>query len=184
MFYGRAAPESKIQVVLSLKVCCLALVPELNCRSRGDQIKAMELQQWGWYLAQTHSTWFYWLLSQQITPLCCNICSLSSYIRDCWTIIIVLYWLIIIIVLLSLHHSFVGHYVTPASERVRFILGAINEKDETEKEQCGKHELFTELEEFVTYDDGQEEWKETARWLVSIDIYFRLKPILHDTLME
>ncbi|XP_065070911.1 electrogenic sodium bicarbonate cotransporter 1-like isoform X2 [Rhopilema esculentum] len=58
-----------------------------------------------------------------------------------------------------------GHYVMPASERVRFILGAINEKDENAKETtCTKHELFTELEEFVTYDDGHEEWKETARW--------------------
>ena len=74
---------------------------------------------------------------------------------------------------MSLHLSFLGHYVTPASERVRFILGAINEKDETEKEQCSKHELFTELEEFVTYDDGQEEWKETARWLVSTVISYK-----------
>ena len=67
-----------------------------------------------------------------------------------------------------------GQHVTPASERVRFILGAINEKDETEKtSSTGKHELFTELEEFVTYDDGQEEWKETARWYVhSFLVYF------------
>ena len=60
-----------------------------------------------------------------------------------------------------------GQHITPASERVRFILGAINEKDENEKNtSAGKHELFTELEEFVTYDDGREEWKETARWYV------------------
>lgn len=58
-----------------------------------------------------------------------------------------------------------GQHVTPAAERVRFILGAINEKDENEKcSTTGKHDLFTELEEFVTYEDGREEWKETARW--------------------
>ncbi len=59
-----------------------------------------------------------------------------------------------------------GRGIPPAaSERVRFILGAINEKGEDDKEGgYNRHELFTELEEFVTYEDGDEEWKETARW--------------------
>ena len=73
-------------------------------------------------------------------------------------------WRLLASWLIDLFLLFAGHYVAPASERVRFILGAINEKDENEKDNHDRHELFTELEEFVTYDDGEEEWKETARW--------------------
>eukprot|EP00794_Sanderia_malayensis_P018297 gene18297-20120_t len=56
-----------------------------------------------------------------------------------------------------------GRTMPAASERVRFILGSVNEKGESDV-TYGRHELFTELEEFVTYEDGDEEWKETARW--------------------
>ncbi|XP_071822946.1 electroneutral sodium bicarbonate exchanger 1-like isoform X2 [Apostichopus japonicus] len=48
------------------------------------------------------------------------------------------------------------------SQRVKFILG----DESTADEEHQSHEVFTELEELSTAQDGDEmEWKETARWI-------------------
>lgn len=48
------------------------------------------------------------------------------------------------------------------SQRVKFILGDESAADEEHQ----SHEVFTELEELHTAEDGDElEWKETARWI-------------------
>ncbi|XP_053096090.1 electrogenic sodium bicarbonate cotransporter 1 isoform X3 [Pangasianodon hypophthalmus] len=48
--------------------------------------------------------------------------------------------------------------ISPAAERIRFILG---------EEESGPPppQLFTELDELLTTDGNEVEWKETARWL-------------------
>ncbi|XP_065646668.1 sodium bicarbonate cotransporter 3 isoform X3 [Hydra vulgaris] len=51
---------------------------------------------------------------------------------------------------------------TSASERVKFILGCSDKEDG--KPPHENPQLFTELEELFVYVDGNEEWKETARW--------------------
>ncbi|XP_059504123.1 electrogenic sodium bicarbonate cotransporter 1-like isoform X2 [Stegostoma tigrinum] len=47
--------------------------------------------------------------------------------------------------------------ISPAAERIRFILG---EEDESPAPQ-----LFTELDELLAVDGQEMEWKETARWI-------------------
>ncbi|GCB78418.1 hypothetical protein scyTo_0020104, partial [Scyliorhinus torazame] len=47
--------------------------------------------------------------------------------------------------------------ISPAAERIRFILG---EDDESPAPQ-----LFTELDELLAVDGQEMEWKETARWI-------------------
>ncbi|KAJ8286930.1 hypothetical protein GJAV_G00045020 [Gymnothorax javanicus] len=48
--------------------------------------------------------------------------------------------------------------VTPASERIRFILGE-------EDDGPPPPQLFTELDELLAVDGQEMEWKETARWI-------------------
>ena len=49
---------------------------------------------------------------------------------------------------------------TPPSQRVAFLLG----KDEADDEDRQTHEIFCEMEELRAYgDEGEKEWKETAR---------------------
>ncbi len=49
--------------------------------------------------------------------------------------------------------------VTPPAQRVQFILG--EDHDDSGHEP---HPLFSEMEELVFDEDGEMEWKETARW--------------------
>lgn len=52
---------------------------------------------------------------------------------------------------------------TPPSQRVQFLLGR-EELEEDEDRQA--HEMFCEMEELRAIgDDGEKEWKETARWI-------------------
>jgi len=50
--------------------------------------------------------------------------------------------------------------VTPPAQRVEFILG--QDKDENSHEP---HPLFSEMEELLYDENGEMEWKETARWI-------------------
>lgn len=47
--------------------------------------------------------------------------------------------------------------VSPAAERIRFILGE-------EDDSPAPPQLFTELDELLAVDGQEMEWKETARW--------------------
>ena len=49
--------------------------------------------------------------------------------------------------------------VTPPAQRVQFILG--QESQDVEHES---HPVFSEMEELYVGEDGNMEWKETARW--------------------
>ena len=49
--------------------------------------------------------------------------------------------------------------VTPPAQRVQFILG--QESQDLEHES---HPVFSEMEELYVGEDGNMEWKETARW--------------------
>ena len=51
--------------------------------------------------------------------------------------------------------------VTPPAQKVQFILGN-QETGETEHET---HPVFSEMEELFMGEDGDMEWKETARWV-------------------
>ncbi|XP_046723451.1 electrogenic sodium bicarbonate cotransporter 1 isoform X3 [Silurus meridionalis] len=48
--------------------------------------------------------------------------------------------------------------ISPAAERIRFILGE-------EESGPAPPQLFTELDELLTTDGNEVEWKETARWI-------------------
>ncbi|XP_041109029.1 electrogenic sodium bicarbonate cotransporter 1-like isoform X6 [Polyodon spathula] len=49
-------------------------------------------------------------------------------------------------------------YVSPAAERIRFMLGE-------EDDSPAPPQLFTELDELLAVDGQEMEWKETARWI-------------------
>ena len=51
---------------------------------------------------------------------------------------------------------------TPPAQRVQFILG---EENRTET-AIQSHPLFSEMEELFVGEDGNMEWKETARYTV------------------
>lgn len=50
--------------------------------------------------------------------------------------------------------------MTPPAKRVQFILG-----EDVEEGGLESHPLFSEMEELVAEEDGEIEWKETARWI-------------------
>ena len=50
--------------------------------------------------------------------------------------------------------------VTPPAQRVQFILG----EDQADSGH-EPHPLFSEMEELCLDEDGEMEWKETARWV-------------------
>ena len=55
------------------------------------------------------------------------------------------------------------HYsVTPPAQRVQFILGDTDQDGDSGHEP---HPLFSEMEELCLDEDGEMEWKETARWV-------------------
>jgi len=56
-------------------------------------------------------------------------------------------------------HCFVLFLVTPPAQRVQFILG----EDADDDGAHDPHPLFSEMEELVTTDGNEVEWKETAR---------------------
>ena len=51
--------------------------------------------------------------------------------------------------------------VTPPAQRVQFILGEDQDGDSGHE----PHPLFSEMEELCLDEDGEMEWKETARWV-------------------
>ena len=51
--------------------------------------------------------------------------------------------------------------VTPPAQKVQFILGQSQEKGDVDHET---HPVFSEMEELFMGEDGDMEWKETARW--------------------
>lgn len=55
------------------------------------------------------------------------------------------------------NHSIFTSAVSPAAERIRFILGE-------EDDSPAPPQLFTELDELLAVDGQEMEWKETARW--------------------
>uniref|UniRef100_A0A8C9U476 Anion exchange protein n=1 Tax=Scleropages formosus TaxID=113540 RepID=A0A8C9U476_SCLFO len=54
--------------------------------------------------------------------------------------------------------SWAGWSISPAAERIRFILGE-------EDDGPAPPQLFTELDELLAVDGQEMEWKETARWI-------------------
>jgi hypothetical protein len=62
------------------------------------------------------------------------------------------------------HHIFIVlvlFEVTPPAQRVQFLLG----NDECDDEEHQAHDMFCEMEELrVVSEDGEREWKETARY--------------------
>lgn len=54
------------------------------------------------------------------------------------------------------NHSIFTSAVSPAAERIRFILGE-------EDDSPAPPQLFTELDELLAVDGQEMEWKETAR---------------------
>ena len=54
--------------------------------------------------------------------------------------------------------------VTPPAQRVQFILG----EDQNDENSHQPHPLFSEMEELTCNEDGETEWKETARYEYSI----------------
>ena len=52
--------------------------------------------------------------------------------------------------------------VTPPAQKVQFILGQSQEKGDVDHET---HPVFSEMEELFMGEDGDMEWKETARWV-------------------
>lgn len=54
------------------------------------------------------------------------------------------------------NHSIFTSTVSPAAERIRFILGE-------EDDSPAPPQLFTELDELLAVDGQEMEWKETAR---------------------
>ncbi|XP_025028242.1 electrogenic sodium bicarbonate cotransporter 1 isoform X1 [Python bivittatus] len=63
-----------------------------------------------------------------------------------------------LIILQSVNRSIFTSAVSPAAERIRFILG---EDDDSP----APPQLFTELDELLPADGQELEWKETARWI-------------------
>uniref|UniRef100_A0A670IQ81 Electrogenic sodium bicarbonate cotransporter 1 n=1 Tax=Podarcis muralis TaxID=64176 RepID=A0A670IQ81_PODMU len=63
-----------------------------------------------------------------------------------------------LIILQSVNRSIFTSAVSPAAERIRFILG---EDDDSP----APPQLFTELDELLAVDGQEMEWKETARWI-------------------
>lgn len=59
----------------------------------------------------------------------------------------------------AVNRSIFTSAVSPAAERVRFILGE-------EDDSPAPPQLFTELDELLAVDGQEMEWKETARWVV------------------
>ena len=51
--------------------------------------------------------------------------------------------------------------MTPPAQRVQFILGEDQDGDSGHE----PHPLFSEMEELCLDEDGEMEWKETARWV-------------------
>ena len=51
--------------------------------------------------------------------------------------------------------------MTPPAQKVQFILG----QDGGEEPQHETHPVFSEMEELWRGEDGDMEWKETARWV-------------------
>ena len=51
--------------------------------------------------------------------------------------------------------------VTPPAQRVQFILGEDHDGDSGHE----PHPLFSEMEELFLDEDGEMEWKETARYV-------------------
>ncbi|KAK2546137.1 Slc4a4 [Columba livia] len=58
----------------------------------------------------------------------------------------------------ALNRSIFTSAVSPAAERIRFILGE-------EDDSPAPPQLFTELDELLAVDGQEMEWKETARWI-------------------
>ncbi|KAI6069987.1 Electrogenic sodium bicarbonate cotransporter 1-like protein [Aix galericulata] len=58
----------------------------------------------------------------------------------------------------AVNRSIFTSAVSPAAERVRFILGE-------EDDSPAPPQLFTELDELLAVDGQEMEWKETARWI-------------------
>lgn len=58
------------------------------------------------------------------------------------------------------NHSIFTSAVSPAAERIRFILGE-------EDDSPAPPQLFTELDELLAVDGQEMEWKETARWAIA-----------------
>jgi len=54
-----------------------------------------------------------------------------------------------------------GSPMTPPAQRVQFILG----EDQNDENSHQPHPLFSEMEELTCNEDGETEWKETARWI-------------------
>ncbi|KAF7252442.1 Electrogenic sodium bicarbonate cotransporter 1 [Varanus komodoensis] len=63
-----------------------------------------------------------------------------------------------LVALQSVNRSIFTSAVSPAAERIRFILG---EDDDSP----APPQLFTELDELLAVDGQEMEWKETARWI-------------------
>ena len=59
---------------------------------------------------------------------------------------------------ISIYYSFIA--VTPPAQKVQFILGQSQERGAEEHES---HPVFSEMEELFMGEDGDMEWKETAR---------------------
>lgn len=65
----------------------------------------------------------------------------------------------------AVNRSIFTSTVSPAAERIRFILGE-------EDEGPAPPQLFTELDELLSVDGQEMEWKETARWdLTTLYLY-------------
>lgn len=60
----------------------------------------------------------------------------------------------------AVNRSIFTSAVSPAAERIRFILGE-------EDDSPAPPQLFTELDELLAVDGQEMEWKETARWVGS-----------------
>ncbi|MBN3282438.1 S4A4 protein, partial [Polyodon spathula] len=58
----------------------------------------------------------------------------------------------------AVNHSIFSFLVSPAAERIRFMLGE-------EDDSPAPPQLFTELDELLAVDGQEMEWKETARWI-------------------
>lgn len=58
----------------------------------------------------------------------------------------------------AVNRSIFTSAVSPAAERIRFILGE-------EDDSPAPPQLFTELDELLAVDGQEMEWKETARWV-------------------
>uniref|UniRef100_A0A674IHL4 Anion exchange protein n=1 Tax=Terrapene triunguis TaxID=2587831 RepID=A0A674IHL4_9SAUR len=62
------------------------------------------------------------------------------------------------IIIQAVNRSIFTSAVSPAAERIRFILGE-------EDDSPAPPQLFTELDELLAVDGQEMEWKETARWI-------------------